>query len=47
MRWLDGFVGIVVHADAVVAEREVEDDDGIVHNYDEELSGETMERRPR
>jgi Mlc titration factor MtfA (ptsG expression regulator) len=40
--WFDGFVGIVVHADAVVAKREVEDDDGIVHAYDEELSGEAM-----
>ena len=42
LRWYDGFVGIVVHADAVVARREVEDVDGIVHAYDEELSGEAM-----
>ena len=46
LRWFDGFVGVVVHADAVVARREVEDDDGIVHSYDEELSGETMEGGP-
>ena len=43
---LDGFVGIVVHEDAVVARREVEDDDGIVHAYDEELSGEAMSGGP-
>ena len=42
LHWYDGFVGIVVHADAVVASREVEDEDGIVHAYDEELSGEAM-----
>jgi Mlc titration factor MtfA (ptsG expression regulator) len=40
--WFDGFVGIVVHAEAVVARREVEDDDGVVHAYDEELAGEAM-----
>jgi Mlc titration factor MtfA (ptsG expression regulator) len=44
--WLDGFVGIVVHEDVVVARREVEDDDGIVHAYDEELSGEAMSGGP-
>jgi Mlc titration factor MtfA (ptsG expression regulator) len=44
--WLDGFVGIVVHEDAVVARREVEDEDGIVHAYDEELSGEAMSGGP-
>jgi MtfA peptidase len=42
----DGFVGIVMHADAVVAPREVMDEHGIVHAYDEELSGETMEGGP-
>ena len=43
---LDAFVGIVVHEDAVVARREVEDDDGVVHEYDEELSGEAMSGGP-
>lgn len=38
----DGFVGIVVHPDEVVAAREVMDDDGIVHEYDEVLSGEAV-----
>jgi Mlc titration factor MtfA (ptsG expression regulator) len=46
LEWLDGFVGIVVHEDVVVARREVEDDDGIVHAYDEELSGEAMSGGP-
>lgn len=38
----DGFVGIVVHPDEVVAPREVMDEDGVVHEYDEVLSGEAM-----
>jgi Mlc titration factor MtfA (ptsG expression regulator) len=42
----DGFVGIVMHADAVLAEREVTDDHGIVHRYDEVLAGEAMEGGP-
>ncbi|HJV60518.1 MAG TPA: M90 family metallopeptidase, partial [Albitalea sp.] len=37
-----GFVGIVVHPDEVVAQREVMDEDGIVHQYDETLAGEAM-----
>jgi len=44
--WYDGFVGIVVHADEVVAQREVMDEDGVVHHYDEPLSGEAMEGGP-
>jgi MtfA peptidase len=46
LEWLDGFVGIVVHEDAVVAQREIEDEDGIVHAFDEELSGEAMSGGP-
>ncbi|TXC66119.1 zinc-dependent peptidase [Piscinibacter aquaticus] len=42
----DGFKGIVVHPDIVVARREVMDEDGVVHEYDEELSGEAMEGGP-
>jgi Mlc titration factor MtfA (ptsG expression regulator) len=42
----DGFKGIVVHPDIVVAQREVMDEDGIVHRYDEELAGEAMEGGP-
>jgi Mlc titration factor MtfA (ptsG expression regulator) len=44
--WYDGFVGIVVHADAVVAQREYEDEDGVVHEYEEELAGEAMQGGP-
>jgi hypothetical protein len=42
----DGFVGIVVHPDQVVARREVADEDGVVHEYDEVLAGEAMEGGP-
>jgi Mlc titration factor MtfA (ptsG expression regulator) len=42
----DSFVGIVVHPDQVVARREQADDDGVVHAYDELLSGEAMEGGP-
>lgn len=42
----DGFKGIVVHPDLVVARREVMDEDGVVHHYDEELAGEAMEGGP-
>jgi MtfA peptidase len=42
----DGFVGIVMHGDAVVAAREVMDEDGIVHAFAEELAGEAMEGGP-
>jgi Mlc titration factor MtfA (ptsG expression regulator) len=40
------FVGIVVHPDEVVARREVMDEDGVVHHYDETLTGEAMEGGP-
>jgi MtfA peptidase len=42
----DGFVGIVVHPDEVQVKREFVDDDGVVHEYDEVLSGEAMEGGP-
>ncbi len=42
----DGFVGIVVHPDQVVARRELADEDGIVHEYDEVLAGEAMQGGP-
>lgn len=42
----DGFVGIVVQPDEVVAPREVMDEDGVVHVYDEYLTGEAMEGGP-
>lgn len=46
LQWLDGFVGIVVHEDVVTASREREDEDGVVHAWDEELSGEAMSGGP-
>lgn len=42
----DGFVGIVVHPDAVRARRSHMDEDGIVHEYDEALAGEAMAGGP-
>jgi MtfA peptidase len=42
----EGFKGIVVHPDVVLARREVMDEDGVVHHYDEELAGEAMEGGP-
>ena len=42
----DGFIGIVMHHDEVVAKREVTDDDGVVHEYDEVLAGEAMRGGP-
>lgn len=42
----DGFVGIVVHPDEVVAQRERTDADGVVHHYEEVLTGEAMEGGP-
>lgn len=41
-----GFVGIVVHPDEVVAPRERTDEHGIVHQWDEVLSGEAMDGGP-
>ncbi len=42
----DGFVGIVVHPGQALARRQATDDDGIVHEYDEVLSGEAVEGGP-
>lgn len=42
----DGFVGIVVQPDQVVARRQHLDDDGVMHEYDEVLSGEAVEGGP-
>jgi MtfA peptidase len=46
LHWYDGFKGIVVHPDAVVAQREFTDEIGVVHEYEEQLSGEAMEGGP-
>ena len=42
----DGFVGIVLHPDQVVARRQHLDEDGVLHEYDELLSGEAVEGGP-
>lgn len=42
----DGFVGIVVHPDAVLARRTTVDEAGVVHEYDEPLAGEAMAQGP-
>ena len=42
LHWYDDFSGIVVHPDAMLAPREVHDEIGVVHHYQEELSGEAM-----
>ncbi|MFD0666334.1 M90 family metallopeptidase [Ramlibacter sp. MAHUQ-53] len=44
--WYDDFVGIVVHPDEVVARRSAVDEAGVVHDWDEVLAGEAMERGP-
>ncbi len=46
LHFYGGFIGIVVHGDAVVAQREVIDDDGVVHRFEEELVGEAMQGGP-
>ena len=46
LKWYDDFVGIVVHPDEVVARRTRTDDAGVVHQYEEVVSGEAMDRGP-
>jgi len=46
LAWYDDFVGIVVHPAEVVAHRRVTDDTGVVHEYDEVVAGEAMDRGP-
>jgi Mlc titration factor MtfA (ptsG expression regulator) len=47
LRLYDGFVGIVLHADQVLVEREMADEHtGVVHRYDDVLAGEAMEGGP-
>ncbi|MBL8343064.1 MAG: zinc-dependent peptidase [Rubrivivax sp.] len=42
----DGFVGVVVHPDQVVAQRAVHDEDGLVHEFEETLAGEAVHGGP-
>jgi Mlc titration factor MtfA (ptsG expression regulator) len=46
LRWYDDFVGIVVHADQVVARRSETDEAGVAHDWDEVLAGEAMDQGP-
>ena len=46
LHWYDGFVGIVIHPDAVQVRREHTDEIGVVHEYDTTLAGEAMEGGP-
>lgn len=46
LAWYDDFVGIVVHPEEVVARRTVQDEAGVVHQYDEVLAGEAMPDGP-
>ncbi|MEJ8822352.1 M90 family metallopeptidase [Variovorax humicola] len=46
LTWYDDFVGIVVHAEEVVARRRVTDPAQVVHEYDEVIAGEAMENGP-
>lgn len=42
----DGFVGIVLQPDQVLARRQHLDEDGVLHEYDEVLSGEAVQGGP-
>lgn len=44
--WYRDFVGIVVQPGEVLAHRETTDDAGVVHHYDEVITGEAMDRGP-
>jgi MtfA peptidase len=46
LAWYDDFVGIVVHPGEVLAHRTAVDPAGVVHQYDEVLAGEAMDRGP-
>jgi Mlc titration factor MtfA (ptsG expression regulator) len=42
----DGFVGIVIHPDQMVVNREHQDEHGVVHEYEDVILGEAMEGGP-
>jgi Mlc titration factor MtfA (ptsG expression regulator) len=44
--WYGDFVGIVMHPSEVVAQRKTLDEAGVVHEYEEVVAGEAMERGP-
>ncbi len=44
--WYDDFVGVVVHPSEAVAQRKTVDATGVVHEYEEVVAGEAMDRGP-
>jgi MtfA peptidase len=46
LRWYDGFVAIVLHAGEIRAQRSEVDAAGVVHQWQEDLTGETMQGGP-
>jgi len=46
LHWYDDFVGIVMHPASAVARRQTVDEAGVVHHYEEVLSGEAMHHGP-
>ena len=46
LAWYEDFVGIVMHSAEVVAQRKTVDEAGVVHEYEEVLAGEAMDRGP-
>ena len=44
--WYDRFIGIVMHEGEMIVQRSHQDEDGIVHEYEEELVGEAMGGMP-
>ncbi len=42
----DGFAGVIVYPGAFVRQRRLEDEWGVVHEWEDELSGETWEQGP-
>ncbi len=46
LRWYDGFVGIVLHAGEVRARRVDTDEAGVVHSWQEDLTGEVVQGGP-
>lgn len=46
LTWYDDFVGVVVHPSEVVAQRTTTDMAGVVHEYEEVVAGEAMDRGP-
>jgi Mlc titration factor MtfA (ptsG expression regulator) len=46
LSWYDDFVGVVVHPSEVVAQRKTTDTAGVVHEYEEVVAGEAMDRGP-